>query len=141
MSQPYPPERIPIDLLKQDPVIPPVNPDHSALLRTPNRLAIRRSIGAAVPSIQGPSPGNQIRSRGVVHHGIEVQFFRAQACELEFPMAGRRQDHGRSLDDPFLRAMRGRLENIRAPESLRARIDAMLAAERSRREPDDDWPR
>ena len=55
-----------------------------------------------------------------------------------------RQNGGRSSDDPFLRAVQGRLAAVRAPESLRARIGAMLAAERGDtafREPEDDQPR
>jgi len=47
-------------------------------------------------------------------------------------MTGRwRQDWGRTSDDPFLSAIQGRMVRIRAPESLRARIGAMLAVERA----------
>lgn len=46
-------------------------------------------------------------------------------------MTGRWQPGKERLtDDPFLRAIRGRMETLRAPESLRARIGAMLAVER-----------
>jgi hypothetical protein len=38
---------------------------------------------------------------------------------------------GRPTDDPFLRALQGRLRAFRAPESLRARIGAMLAVEQA----------
>jgi len=48
-------------------------------------------------------------------------------------MTGRWQPgRERPTDDPFLRAIRGRMEPLRAPESLRARIGAMLAIERAR---------
>lgn len=58
-------------------------------------------------------------------------------------MATWRADSGCSSDDPFLRAIQGRMERIRAPESLRARIGAMLAVEQahSAGEPEDDWTR
>ena len=51
---------------------------------------------------------------------------------------------GRPSDDPFLRALQGGLRSFRAPESLRARIGAMLAVEQARAaagEPDDESPR
>jgi hypothetical protein len=51
---------------------------------------------------------------------------------------------GRPSDDPFLRALQGRLRSFRAPESLRARIEAMLAVEQASGaggEPEDEPPR
>lgn len=46
-------------------------------------------------------------------------------------MTGRWQPgRERPTDDPFLRAIQGRMKPLRAPESLRARIGAMLAVER-----------
>jgi len=41
------------------------------------------------------------------------------------------EGEGRPSDDPFFRALQGRLAAVRAPESLRARIGAMLAVERA----------
>ena len=43
----------------------------------------------------------------------------------------RMEGEGRPSDDPFFRALQGRLAAVRAPESLRARIGAMLAVERA----------
>jgi hypothetical protein len=54
---------------------------------------------------------------------------------------GRERCDGRPSDDPFLRALQGRLRGVRAPESLRLRIRVMLAMERARTlvgEPEDD---
>jgi hypothetical protein len=51
---------------------------------------------------------------------------------------------GRPTNDPFLRALQGRLRAFRAPESLRARIGAMLAVEQALAdagEPEDELPR
>jgi len=44
----------------------------------------------------------------------------------------RRNAGNQASEDPFLRALRSRVAWVRAPESLRARIGAMLAAERAR---------
>jgi len=41
------------------------------------------------------------------------------------------EDERRPSEDPFLRALQGRLTAVRVPESLRARIGAMLALERA----------
>lgn len=55
----------------------------------------------------------------------------------------RQSSHTLIASDPFLRAVRARLEPVSAPEALRLRIGIMLAGESARvaGEPEDRWSR